>query len=78
MKKQSTTETKEAFDFRKYQKEWDKQNTKLIGMKLNKNTDADIFAHIASIPNVQGYLKQLIRDDIARHAQEETPHHEKV
>lgn len=72
MRNKTTVETKEAFDFRKYQKEWDKQNTKLVGMKLNKHTDADIFAHIADIPNVQGYLKQLIRDDIARHSREES------
>ena len=72
METQTTAETKEAFDFRKYQKEWDKKNTKLIGMKLNKHTDADIFAHIAGISNVQGYLKQLIRDDIARHSREES------
>lgn len=78
MENQPTTETREPFNKRKYNNQWDKQNTKLVSMKLNMHTDADILAHIASIPNVQGYLKQLIRDDIARHAQEETPHHEKV
>lgn len=76
MESKTTAEAKE--NARKYHLQWEKENTKMVNMKLNKRTDADIFAHIARIPNVQGYLKQLIRDDIARHAQEETPHHEKV
>ena len=47
-------------------------------MKVNVHKDNDIMAYLDGIPNIQGYLKQLIRDDIARHAQEETPNHEKV
>ena len=43
-------------------------------MKLNKHTDADIFEYLADITNVQGYLKQLIRDDIARQTQEKSNH----
>lgn len=78
MENQTTDETKEAFDFRKYQSGWDRQNTKKVGLKFNRRSDADIITMLESVPNIQGYLKQLIRDDIARHAQEETPHHEKV
>lgn len=47
--------------------QWDRQNTKNIGLKLNYHTDAD---NLADIKNVQGYVKQLIRDDIARQTQE--------
>ena len=61
MKSKNTAETNETFDKRKYDLQWDKQNTKRIGMKLNKHTDADIFEYLAGITNVQGYLKQLIR-----------------
>ena len=43
MKSKNTAETNETFDKRKYDLQWDKQNTKRIGMKLNKHTDADIF-----------------------------------
>ena len=32
---------------------------------LNRNTDQDIIEHIANIGNLQGYLKMLIRNDIA-------------
>lgn len=51
---------------RKTNMDYDRKNTKLIGMKLNKNTDADILAHLEKQPNIQGYLKQLIRDDMKR------------
>ena len=33
-------------------------------MKLNKKTDADILAKLDSVPNKQGYIKKLIRDDL--------------
>lgn len=56
---------------KKYQHEWDSRNTKNIGVKLNYRTDADILSRLATVNNVQGYVKQLIRDDIARHAQEQ-------
>ena len=45
---------------------WDRQNTKQVMMKLNVNTDADIIQHLGSVFNVQGYIKSLIREDIAR------------
>ena len=48
------------------QARYDKRMTKIITMKLNKGTDADILAKLESIGNVQGYIKQLIRDDLAR------------
>lgn len=44
---------------------YDKANTKQIALKLNKNTDADILAWLEAEQNVQGYIKSLIRADIA-------------
>lgn len=38
--------------------------TMQVKMKLNKGTDADIIAKLESVPNKQGYIKGLIRDDI--------------
>lgn len=35
-------------------------------LKLNRNTDADILARLESVENKQGYVKSLIRADIAR------------
>jgi len=47
-------------------KRWDKENTKFIGLKLNKNTDAKLIKKLESVPNRQGYLKQLIKADIEK------------
>lgn len=44
---------------------WDRENTTVVTMKLNKNTDADIIEKLDSVPNKQGYIKELIRADIA-------------
>lgn len=71
MENQTTAETKEAFNFRKYHNEWLENNTRTYRMKVNVHKDTDIMTYLDGISNVQGYLKQLIRDDIARHAQEE-------
>ena len=35
------------------------------GLKLNTHTDADIIAHLERQPSMQGYIKSLIRADIA-------------
>lgn len=45
---------------------WDKENTTVVTMKLNKNQDADIIEKLNSVGNKQGYIKQLIRGDIAK------------
>lgn len=44
--------------------EHDKLHAKRIYIKLNKDNDADILAHLETVPNKQGYIKQLIRKDI--------------
>lgn len=43
---------------------YDAANTVQLKMKLNKKTDADILAKLDEVPNKQGYIKQLIRDDL--------------
>lgn len=35
-------------------------------LNLNKNTDGDILEHLEKLPNVQGYLKELIRKELIR------------
>lgn len=44
---------------------WDAQNTTQIKLKLNHRTDADILGRLAAVENRQGYIKRLIREDIA-------------
>lgn len=40
-----------------------------FNLALNHNTDADIIAHLESMDNVLGYLKQLIRQDMQKTGQ---------
>lgn len=44
---------------------WIAQNTTRIVMNLNHNTDRDILQKLDSVPSKQGYIKSLIRSDIA-------------
>lgn len=51
---------------------YDKANTKQVKFKFNIKTDADILEHLKRQTNIQGYIKALIRADIAaRQATEE-------
>ena len=43
-----------------------KENTRPLKLKLNLELDADIIAKLESEPSMQGYIKRLIREDIAR------------
>ena len=47
---------------------WDKENTVMVTMKLNKNQDAEIIAKLESVDSKQGYIKQLIKADIEKDA----------
>ena len=48
------------------QMRYDKEHRRVYGFRLHNDIDADIIAKLASVPSMQGYIKQLIRDDIAR------------
>jgi hypothetical protein len=48
-----------------------KKNIVSVPFRLNRKTDADIIEHLQTIDNRQGYVKRLIRDDIARGAEDE-------
>lgn len=43
---------------------WKKKNTQLITMRLNKYTDRDVLQFLKSLPNKQGYIKELVRADM--------------
>lgn len=45
---------------------WDAENTVQIKLKLHKTNDRDIIEKLKSVGNKQGYIKQLIRGDIAK------------
>ena len=47
------------------QERYDRQNTvRICGLKLNKKTDKKIIEKLKSVPNKQGYIKNLIKNDI--------------
>ena len=48
------------------QAKYDSTHCKYFSFKFNLETDADIIAKLAEQESMQGYIKQLIRDDIAR------------
>ena len=45
---------------------YNKENTAQISLKLNRTTDADLIESLNRIANKQGYIKELIRRDIAK------------
>ena len=45
---------------------YNKSHTKQVPLRFNLKTDADILEKLESVPNKLGYIKSLIRDDIAR------------
>lgn len=50
------------------QYKYDAANTRQILLKLNIRTDADVLEELDAQENRQGYIKRLIREDIARRA----------
>lgn len=48
------------------QQRYDSTHTRRFGLKLNTVTDADIIARLEQAEEgIQGYIKRLIREDIA-------------
>lgn len=45
---------------------WQKENVKRVVVKLYKNTDKELIEYIEKQPNVQGLIKQLIREHMAK------------
>lgn len=48
------------------QAKYNKEKTKLITIRLIKTTDKDILERLDEVGNKQGYIKELIRADIAK------------
>lgn len=46
-------------------------NTRTFRVRLSYKYDADLIARLDAVGNMQGYIKQLIRDDIQRHPEPE-------
>lgn len=48
------------------QAKYDREHRRTYGFRLHNELDKDIIEKLASVPSMQGYVKQLIREDIAR------------
>lgn len=49
------------------QAKYDKENRRVYGFRLHNVIDKDIIDKLASVPSMQGYIKDLIRADISTH-----------
>lgn len=45
-------------------KRYQESNTRLMSIRLNLKTDADIIRRLEEVESKQGYIKELIRKDI--------------
>lgn len=45
---------------------YERENTKRMTFKFNLKTDADILEKLNSVPNKLGYIKSVIRADLAK------------
>lgn len=43
---------------------FNKANTKMVSLRLNYNTDADIIKKLDEVDSKMGYIKELIRKDL--------------
>ena len=48
------------------QRKYDEAHRRTYGFRLHNDIDADIIEKLASVPSMQGYIKQLIRTDISK------------
>lgn len=43
---------------------FNREKTKVVPVRLNKQTDADIIEHLETVGSKMGYIKRLIREDM--------------
>lgn len=48
------------------QAKYDATHRKTFSIKLHNDNDSDIIAKFGSVPSVNAYVKQLVREDIIR------------
>ena len=59
-----------AFNHIQYNIQYAKENTRRIALSLNKNTEADMIEYLETVKNINGYIKQLIREDMEKQNQQ--------
>ena len=58
-------------DIKKTENTW--ETIKKLSLELNAQTDADIIRQLESQSSIEGYIKRIIREDIAKHSQTRIP-----
>ncbi len=51
---------------KKARDKYNKEHYKVVSFKLHKTNDKDIMEYLESLPNKQGYIKELIRQDMKK------------
>ena len=51
---------------KRYDQDWKAKNTTRVTVRLNNNTDEDIIEFLSALNNKQGYIKELIREDMKK------------
>ena len=51
---------------RRAQRRYDARNTRQVHIKLNLRTDKDVLEKLDDVQSKQGYIKRLIREDLAK------------
>ena len=59
----------EEFDQGKYVQQYIKNNIRQIRLTLNHKTEQDLIDWLEKQDNMQGYIKQLIRNDIKKESE---------
>lgn len=49
-----------------YLNQYEKENIRQIRLKINRKTEPEMLEWIEKQKNIQGYIKQLIREDMKR------------
>lgn len=49
---------------RRASRKYDQANTKNYPIKINRKTESEIFNHLERCENVNGYIKELIKQDM--------------
>ena len=49
-----------------YLAQYEKENIRQIRLKVNRKTEPELLEWIEKQKNIQGYIKQLIREDMKR------------
>ena len=47
-------------------RKWVREHTTMVSIRLNHNTDKDIIEKLEDVPSRAGYVKEVIRADIAK------------